>query len=91
MSHVPATFTPVVNTIDLTPSADGYAAIGAMLINTVIGDVKRGRQDAAVYLLTTVIDIAFEIGRAAQEQDVVHADGAKLRDALFARVGGPKR
>jgi len=78
-------------TFDLTPDDDGYAAIGATLVASVLSDVKRARQEDSRFLLTTIIDIAYQFGVAAARNDVVHADGARLRDALFARVGGPKR
>lgn len=89
-----------VKTIDLTPDADGYAAIGATFVAAVLGDVKRPRQDASLHLLTSIVDIAFEFGRATQEAVTRRnpgpgheeaAEGKRLRDALFARVGGPKR
>lgn len=89
--------------INLTPDNDGYAAIGATIVASILSDISKldrftrldedeePRYDSVRALLTAVVDIAYLFGVDSARNDVVHADGAKLRDALFNRVGGPKR
>ena len=77
-------------TIDLTPDANGYAAIGAMFVAQARDDFKASRREPATFILGSIIDLAFGIGYAAGTvNDKAETD--RLRDAFFARIGGPRR
>lgn len=75
------------NTLDLTPDADGYAAIGAVLVASVHSDFTKARRDEATFTLSGIIDLAFGFGYAAGRAHD-EARGIELRDAMFKRIGG---
>jgi hypothetical protein len=74
-------------TIDLTPDADGYAAIGAMFVASVTSDFTKARRVDATHILASIIDLAFSFGYAAGTVGDVPR-GEELRDKLFSRIGG---
>lgn len=93
----------VVATIDLTPDAEGYAAIGATFLASVLSDVKQARKNDAHFLITGLVDIAFALGAASVRPEnplsevqrelatARHDEAERFKEALFARVGGSRR
>lgn len=73
--------------IDMTPDSEGYAAIGATFVASVVSDFKKERSKDATFLLSGIIDLAFGFGYAAGETGS-KAEGQALREKLFARIGG---
>jgi hypothetical protein len=79
-----------VRTIDLTPTNEGYAAIGATFVSALTSDFKPARKEDATALLRAVIGMAFDFGAASAPSQcrTLDAEARALKDALFARIGG---
>lgn len=77
----------MTDTIDLTPTPEGYAAIGATLVCQLRHDFRKARKEPAVSILAAVLDIAFAFGYATGETGD-RAKGKELLDAMYARIGG---
>lgn len=79
-----------VETVDMTPTPDGYAAIAATFARSVIDDVKRSRQPDASALLVNALEIAFYLGTVAakgvHDPIMTPAEMRDLRDSMTVRI-----
>jgi len=71
-----------MSSINIEPSAEGYANIGATFVAQVVADVKAARREDAVALIRSIIDIAACLGRECETQE----QKEQLVDKLMGRV-----
>lgn len=70
------------NTIDLTPTPAGYAAMGATFVAQLRQDFTKTRREDATAILKSVLDIAVGLGSAIETQQ----EKRELIDALCSRI-----
>lgn len=86
----------MADTIDLTPTREGYLASGALFAAQIISDVKRSRVDDDTAILHSLLDIAYSAGMGAGirlahdserliPEDDIRADREATLDTLLSR------
>ena len=72
-----------VETIDLTPTPDGYEGMARLFVDGLLAKVALDDRDSAVALLGTIVKIAAYLGQLP--------DGAARVARVVARIEGAKR